>query len=740
MSFLSPAFLWALPLIAVPVAVHLFSRRQREIIRWGAMEFLLASVTPRRRFMRLRDLLLMLLRIAVVLAMVGALAQPMLSSGWLGSTGPRDVILVLDNSMSTARKLGSGTVFDHELDEALRLIQQLTASDMVRILSTSPTPQWLNDTPLSADNGGKHTLIALLHQASTKDGGADMPGCLEEAIKADSSGRNMPRSITVVTDGQAYGWRANSPGAWASIHALAEKTSPPVSLAVIIAGAGSGPVANLAIEKLTASQAVAGVGQPVTMTVSVKNTGTIPTEATLLSWSAGEQSLGVSTVPALQAGAGATISLSQPFATPGLFDVSCRLPARDELPPDDSAHFLLEVTKAVPILLVQGEPRTDPLQLDAEFFLAALGYGEGLQETAASASVFQPKLISYEDLRSQELSTFQCVVLANVPRLSADLVQKLVRHVNSGGGLWIALGDQTDVDAFNRLFSGQSAGLSPLSLKQPVGEAGNREKSMAVAPPSADHPATALLADTQRLDMDKVRIYRRHQFDSETGSGVSVLLRAEGGAPLVIEKNLGRGRIIVQAFPLGLAWSNLALCHSYVVMVHEWLWYLTGPGAMKRNLQPGELLQATQPIDSSNGSASLETPAGRTVPLVGREEDVRLVFRYPKTLFSGEYRLTIPDPAHGSRTEKFVVSRDAEESNLTPLSEQEIQALSHAGGLGFGSDPLFQPRSQRIAAPPTALAEWLLLALVSLLAVEVIAAFWLARQRRSAIPAVVMEQ
>ena len=68
MSLLSPAFLWALPLVAVPVLIHLFARRQRGVIRWGAMEFLLTSAIPRRRFLRLRDLLLMLLRAAIVLA------------------------------------------------------------------------------------------------------------------------------------------------------------------------------------------------------------------------------------------------------------------------------------------------------------------------------------------------------------------------------------------------------------------------------------------------------------------------------------------------------------------------------------------------------------------------------------------------------------------------------------------------------------------------------------------------
>jgi hypothetical protein len=218
-----------------------------------------------------------------------------------------------------------------------------------------------------------------------------------------------------------------------------------------------------------------------------------------------------------------------------------------------------------------------------------------------------------------------------------------------------------------------------------------------------------------------------------------VLLRVAGGAPLAVEKNHGRGRVIVQAVPLGLAWSNLPLCHSFVVMVHEWLWYLTEPSLVKRNLQPGELLQVSQPLDVSEGVATVETPAGWATQIVGQEEDGRLVFRYPRTQLPGEYTLTLTSAAEGSHAEKFLVNRNPEESNLTPLSEAQIAALSDAGGLAFGTDPFYQPASQRVPAQPRALAFWLLLGLVFLMVAETIAAYWLARQRSSPVPAVVME-
>jgi hypothetical protein len=102
--------------------------------------------------------------------------------------------------------------------------------------------------------------------------------------------------------------------------------------------------------------------------------------------------------------------------------------------------------------------------------------------------------------------------------------------------------------------------------------------------------------------------------------------------PLVVEKTTGRGRVIVQAVPLNVSWSNLPLCQSFVVMVHEWLWYLTESGMVRRNLQPGEPLQVSTPLDSGNGGATVDTPGSGLAQVVGREEQGRMIFRYAKTL------------------------------------------------------------------------------------------------------------
>ena len=77
---------------------------------------------------------------------------------------------------------------------------------------------------------------------------------------------------------------------------------------------------------------------------------------------------------------------------------------------------------------------------------------------------------------------------------------------------------------------------------------------------------------------------------------------------------MGRGRVIVQVVPLRLQWSELARSQAFVVMVQEWLSYLTQPQATRHNLQPGEPI-SLQLSGSEAQDATLRTPQGQDIEL-----------------------------------------------------------------------------------------------------------------------------
>src|SRR3954470_5145209 len=111
MTFLQPLLLAALPLVALPVIIHLINQRRYQTIRWAAMIFLLAANRMSRGYAKLRQFLILLFRTLAIATLVFAVARP-LAGGWIGRAGggkPDTTIILLDRSPSM-RQQTPGTV------------------------------------------------------------------------------------------------------------------------------------------------------------------------------------------------------------------------------------------------------------------------------------------------------------------------------------------------------------------------------------------------------------------------------------------------------------------------------------------------------------------------------------------------------------------------------------------------------------------------------------------------------
>src|SRR5262252_3556964 len=102
MTFLQPILLAALPLVALPIIIHLINQRRYQTIRWAAMIFLLAANRMSRGYARLRQWLILLFRMLAIAGLIFAVSRPLMS-GWLGriaSNRPDTTIILLDRSPS----------------------------------------------------------------------------------------------------------------------------------------------------------------------------------------------------------------------------------------------------------------------------------------------------------------------------------------------------------------------------------------------------------------------------------------------------------------------------------------------------------------------------------------------------------------------------------------------------------------------------------------------------------------
>ena len=124
MSFLFQTLLTiGLPLIAVPVLIHLINLRRQQRVRWAAMEFLMESQHRDRRWIFLKQLLLLLTRMAVVAVLVLMLAHLVLRNEWLSllGRGTTHHLVLLDDSYSMSDRWNETTA----LGEGKRAVQAI---------------------------------------------------------------------------------------------------------------------------------------------------------------------------------------------------------------------------------------------------------------------------------------------------------------------------------------------------------------------------------------------------------------------------------------------------------------------------------------------------------------------------------------------------------------------------------------------------------------------------------------
>src|SRR5947207_380536 len=204
MSFLQPMLLAALPLVALPIVIHLINQRRYQTIRWAAMIFLLAANRMSRGYAKLRQWLILFFRTAALAGLIFAVSRP-LASGWLGRAGsgrPDTTIILLDRSPSM-RQQGPGTVIsklEAGRQQLARTLALLGSSRWVLIESTSN---------VARDIESPDALLNLTAAEPTSTS-ADLPAMLEAArdyIRANRSGHT---AIWICSDLRQNDWQPDS--------------------------------------------------------------------------------------------------------------------------------------------------------------------------------------------------------------------------------------------------------------------------------------------------------------------------------------------------------------------------------------------------------------------------------------------------------------------------------------------------------------------------------------------------
>ncbi|HMC10276.1 MAG TPA: BatA domain-containing protein, partial [Pirellulaceae bacterium] len=131
MQFVHQALTWGFLLALVPLLIHLINMMRHRRIQWAAMEFLLASYKKHRKWIWLKQLLLLLARMAAVALAVAMLAQLKTRDQWLAIFGGRVThhYIVLDDSYSMSDRVAGESAMDAAKRVAAAIVGRATQED-----------------------------------------------------------------------------------------------------------------------------------------------------------------------------------------------------------------------------------------------------------------------------------------------------------------------------------------------------------------------------------------------------------------------------------------------------------------------------------------------------------------------------------------------------------------------------------------------------------------------------------
>src|ERR1700741_2772390 len=112
MGFLAPYMLWGAAAAAIPIALHFFFRSRYRTVPWAAMKFLLTSIEQTSRRLKFQELLLLLVRCAVLALFAVALARPQVSGVAASGKEAVDAVFLFDTSFSMGARQGQQTRLD----------------------------------------------------------------------------------------------------------------------------------------------------------------------------------------------------------------------------------------------------------------------------------------------------------------------------------------------------------------------------------------------------------------------------------------------------------------------------------------------------------------------------------------------------------------------------------------------------------------------------------------------------
>ncbi|MFQ5822820.1 MAG: BatA domain-containing protein [bacterium] len=634
LSFLNPFFLWGLAVASVPIIIHLIKRNRAIKLPFAAIRFLQMEPHQRIRSQRLKQILLLLMRITAMAILALAFARPYLKnvgnhSLWLDQK--ESAVILVDNSFSMAYE----NHFQTAIEEARKLLNTFTPGDQVVVMQFSESAKIIAETKGNFKALGSllNERLKLSHRSTNYLGGIQAA----EAVLLESPFEG--KTIYLISDFQKSGWDKFY-SHW--------KVQSGIGLNCI--PVGTDDFSNVVVTDLR----ISGDDEKQRkgdILVRVNNFGNETSKSKVFLYINKKKiAERYAMIPAGEEKIVQFRKVRFPKTTSaGYVKVQSQ---NDKINLDNQYFFVFEKKSKSLILAVNGEPDTRDATKDELFFV--------------ERAVNLPNLAKYKLIKSNpkslnnyDLDDFRVVLLTNIKDVGRETLERLNYYVRGGGGLIVALGDRVNPTIFNRLFRD----LTPANLTNLAFSSLNREYGSILAEVDYQHPIFRPFSEPNQGDPSTAQFYQ--YFHTEPINSESVVARFDDGSPAILERKVGAGKVVLITSSLDTEWNNLPVKAIFLPMLYQIIQYVAAEKKGQKSFLVGQPVPLGLDRWNRSGKEKLfvQVPSGEKIAVKSNI--------FEQTEEPGIYLIR-----RGNRKQSagyFAVNIDSKESDLTPIDPEKIK-------------------------------------------------------------------
>jgi hypothetical protein len=471
MAFLNPLLLLGVTGVSIPIVIHLLNKRKFDRVVWAAMRFLRISVEQNQRRMRLEDLLLLVLRCALIVLLALALARPAMpaAAGGLFGQARVDAVILLDASGSMTQTDGVQSRFERAKLASERVIDALPPGSCTAVWLAADVALGLVPEPTY----DLHLARKMVREARCTDRVSNHLPALLKGLDVLAGRPSVRKEAYLITDRQALGWRQ-----MAEIRKALQAAREEIKTHIVFVGGGEDR--NLGVSDLRLASGLSPIQQPLRFEVQVANHGSKDAENVHVTLRVdNDPPIEEADIPRIEAGKTRSLSLFAKLRSDGYHTVTAQIES-DRVPFDDTRTVALRGIPAVKVLLVDGEPGREAR--DSEVFFLRHAF-QPVPSAETDQFFIRTATVTPAQIEGLKLDDYDAIVLANVTDFSTRTLRDFEAYLRRGGGLLVFPGPNVNPTFYNERLLGRHAFL-PASFGPVRGDAAQPDLHFSLqAPP-----------------------------------------------------------------------------------------------------------------------------------------------------------------------------------------------------------------------------------------------------------------